>query len=192
MDFNDVTTQRSMIDGKVSMSVASSKNAINTYGFCAHSSFFELAPKGELENFITHHDRHGVTNFEKLTSRDKLKMCLDMARGVADIHGIVVPEIVVGGDEDSSVSLEASNATNSIVAEFETTNSRKAQQAKVVIMDVKPGNMLLMDDMTVKVNDFNNGELLMWNTTRQSACDFRRRNGISVVRVVPGFLRAIC
>jgi len=145
IDFNDVTTQRSLIDGLVSMSVSTSKNAVNTYGFCAHSSMFEIASNGDLYNYI-------CENHSAISSEQKLRMALDMARGIADVHGI-----------DYS------------------GNSTKENQAKVVIMDVKPGNMLLMVDMRVKVNDFNNAELLQWNTTSQSPCNFRCKNGMSAV-----------
>jgi len=143
-DFNDETTARSYIDGIVAERVSRAKHALNSYGFCAHSSFIEIALRGELEEYLSH-----SSTYRRISSEEKLKMVLDMAKGVAEIH--------YGADILSR--LEAAQST--------------PLQAQITILDIKPSNMLIMEDGTVKVSDFNNAELLRWNKTDHSVCRYK-------------------
>jgi serine/threonine protein kinase len=168
-DFNDETTKRSFIDGIVSERVSSAKNALNTYGFCAHSSFIEIAAHGELEDLIAHED-----TYAPLTSKQKLQMVLDMARGVAEVH--------YGPQHVNRMILILQQQQK-----FNGTLDPVNLEADVAILDIKPSNMLIMKDGTVKVSDFNNAELLQRNITNtndnnsSSLCDFRIFNDKSPV-----------
>lgn len=46
--------------------------------------------------------------------------------------------------------------------------------ATIVHKDLKPANIVILNG-TLKLNDFNDGEFLMWNTHKNRTCGFRRR-----------------
>lgn len=47
--------------------------------------------------------------------------------------------------------------------------------ATAVHKDLKPANIVVSSDGKLRLNDFNDAELLKWNTTSNRQCAFRRR-----------------
>ena len=56
------------------------------------------------------------------------------------------------------------------------------ENVTIVHKDLKPSNVFVMKDGSVKMGDFNLSELLRWNVTAGRQCIFRRRinNAVSV------------
>lgn len=54
--------------------------------------------------------------------------------------------------------------------------------ATAVHKDLKPANIVVSSDGTLRLNDFNDAELLKWNTTSNHQCAFRRRRWKANVR----------
>lgn len=73
---NDETFELSRVDAVSLEQLTKSKFTINIYGFCGTSSFQEFA-SGDLKSLLP-----------KLEPKEKLKMAMWVAEGVADVHAV--------------------------------------------------------------------------------------------------------
>lgn len=74
--FDKITENRHRIDAVSTERLTSSKHVIDIYGYCGQSVINEFAEEGILEDYVKEH----------MSSREKLKMARDVAKGVADLH----------------------------------------------------------------------------------------------------------
>lgn len=75
-DPNDETFELSRVDGVALEQLTKSKFTINIYGFCGTSSLQEFA-SGDLKGLLP-----------TLEPKEKLKMAMWVAEGVADVHSV--------------------------------------------------------------------------------------------------------
>mmetsp|Transcript_18682 Transcript_18682/g.21006 ORF Transcript_18682/g.21006 Transcript_18682/m.21006 type:complete len:241 (+) Transcript_18682:1-723(+) len=107
--------------------LTSSPHVINVFGFCGHSVLTEFADGKRVGQ---------LADKAKKVPLSRLKIALDIASGLADVHGI---------DGDG-------NAT-------------------FAHLDINPANVVSIGG-TLKLNDFNIGQNLLWNTTSNKQCGF--------------------
>jgi len=126
-NFEDAHFEHDRIDAVAMERLTSSPHVINVFGFCGHSVLTEFADGKRVGQ---------LADKAKKVPLSRLKIALDIASGLADVHGI---------DGDG-------NAT-------------------FAHLDINPANVVSIGG-TLKLNDFNIGQNLLWNTTSNKQCGF--------------------
>jgi serine/threonine protein kinase len=167
--FTEHVYRRHLVDASVTDSLMSLKresdepsHVVAIYGYCAHATINEFAEMS-LRNFIKSkikevriRKKGQKTRRAKvlhISPMEKLHYASQVAKAVANLHKL------------------------STLNDFRMT----------VYKDLKPDNIVLIQPSTrnklilAKMSDFNDAEILLWNTTDDSPCRFRRKRWISEV-----------
>jgi len=133
---------------------------VDIYGYCAHATINEFA-ETNLRNFIKSkmkevriRKKGQKTRRAKvlhISPMEKLHYASQVAKAVANLHQL------------------------STLNDFRMTVHKDLKPDNIVLIQPSTRNKLML----AKMSDFNDAEILLWNTTDDSPCRFRRKRWIS-------------
>jgi len=151
------------MDAMVAERLTASPRIYDIYGYCGTAIVSEYFPYGDYETVAVpgsgyqlsdrsasadnqHHDGAPppppvlTTSYNAIAPPDKLRIALQMAEGLADLHG--------------------------------------AREGPIVHQDVQLSQYLLSaDNVTLKLNDFNRAEYMLWDEHKQQYCKYAEGHG---------------
>lgn len=158
--FDEYTYKRHQVDAIISDRLTYSPYIVDIYGYCGQSVLNEFAVSS-FERFMKQ-EREDALDIIKVAEYAR-----DVALGLADLH-----------HPRNDVTLAS------------PINEEKQRLIFAAYKDLKPSNVAIFDSKTakgsekdekyiLKISDFNDAELLKWNTTSDSPCYFRRSRWVA-------------
>lgn len=154
VQFDELSYRRNQIDAAINDRLSSSLYVVGTYGFCGQSALGEMAA-GTLDKFLRWlRDKA----WENALKRGKAKG-LDAALFSREWGKSLPKRLRLARDAARALMhLQGVDGDNITIAHT----------------DFRPANLVVLPSGRLQVNDFNSGELVLFNTTSKGPCMFRR------------------
>jgi serine/threonine protein kinase len=160
VDFKQGDFEYVRMDAMVADRLTSSPRIYDIYGFCGMAIMSEFFPYGDYEDVAVpgsgylltekeqiYQETHELKSYNSITSTDKLRISLQMAEALADLHG--------------------------------------DPMGIIVHQDVQLSQYLLSaDGQTVKLNDFNRAEFMLWDENKGKYCKYGEGHGAGNVSLL--------
>ena len=142
--FNEEDFDKQRRDALLLERLTHSPHVINSFGYCGMSIFMECATGGEFKKRLKRD--------KNITPKDRFALARNISIIMADLREI--------GINDEAAEGDIPGLPKDLVT--------------VVHHDFHHWNLLLTDDLKVKMSDFNDVERLMWDLEKNKSCGFRK------------------